>query len=232
MTREDIREWVKTEFSPVMLATPSETINQITDNAIRYWNTHSAFKQTKIYETVAGIPRIQLGTEWKNVVRVYPTTTPDWILQNHPLWTLLGITIIDNLTSDLVQMSEAFRNYRYYIGTDFHFTFERVENPEGAGYGGYLYMVNLPMNTIGVAVVGTKRIVPGEDITSEYILDWILKYVKAQVKMVEGNTLRKSDAIGVHNDGQRLLDEGKEEVAELQKKLAVEGKWVSFARKF
>jgi hypothetical protein len=233
MKREDIRTWIKTEFQPVTLATPDETILQVIDNAIRYWNTHSAFKIIDMKDAVPGTPRVQLGAEWKNVVRVYPSTTPDWILQNHPLWTLLGITIIDNLTSDLVMMSEAFRNYRYYIGTDFHFYFDRNHNPDAtSGYGGYLYLVNLPQNTTAIAVVGTKRIVPGEDITSEYLLDWLLKYSKAQVKMIEGNTLRKSDAIGVRNDGQVLVNEGKADVDALQKQLVTEGRWVSFTRKW
>jgi hypothetical protein len=130
-------------------------------------------------------------------------------------------------------MSEAFRNYRYYIGTDFHFYFDRNHNPDGTNqFGGYLYLTNLPQNTTKIAVVGTKRILPNEDITSEYLLEWILEYSKAQVKMFEGNTLRKSDAIGVKNDGQSLMTEGKEAVEALQKRLQEEGRWVSFTRKF
>jgi hypothetical protein len=233
MTREQIREWIKVEFAPVLLATPDETINQAIDNSIRYYNTHSAFKIVGMFDATPGTIRVQLGPEFKNVVRVYPSTSPDWILQNHPLWTLLGITIIDNLTSDLVMMSEAFRNYRYYIGTDFHFHFDRNNNPDGTDqFGGYLYLTCLPQNCTKIAVVGTKRIVPNEDITSEYLLDWILKYSKAQVKMFEGNTLRKTSAIGVANDGQTLVTEGKEEVDSLQKILREEGRWVSFTRKF
>lgn len=233
MDKEHIREWIKTEFAPVLLATPDATVDQVIDNAIRFWNTHSAYKITEMYDATPGTVRVNLSTKFKNVVRVYPATTPDWILQNHPLWTLLGITIIDNLTSDLVMMSEAFRNYRYYIGTDFHFLFERSEDPNAVdGIGGSLYMTNLPQNTTKVAVVGTKRIVTGEDITNEFILEWILEYAKAQVKMIEGNTLRKSSAIGINNDGQRLVDEGKDKVEELKKQLATEGRWVGFVRKF
>jgi len=230
MNKEHIREWIKTEFAPVMLATPDETVNQVIDNAIRYWNTHSAYKIVSMFDAVPGTPRVQLSSSFKNVVRVYPSTTPDWILQNHPLWTLLGITIIDNLTSDLVMMSEAFRNYRYYIGTDFHFYFDRSQNPDTSG--SYLYLTNLPQNATKIAVVGTKRIIPDEDITDEYILEWILEFSKAQVKMVEGNTLRKSGAIGIKNDGQDLMSEGKEAVEQLKKRLGEEGRWVSFVRKF
>jgi len=233
MDKEHIREWIKTEFAPVLLATPDATVDQAIDNAIRYWNTHSAYKITEMFNATPGTVRVELPANFKNVVRVYPATTPDWILQNHPLWTLLGITIIDNLTSDLVMMSEAFRNYRYYIGTDFHFLFERSENPNAVnGAGGYLYLTNLPQNTTKVAVVGTKRIVTGEDITNEFVLEWILEYSKAQVKMIEGNTLRKSSAIGINNDGQKLLDEGKDKIEELKKQLSAEGRWVGFVRKF
>jgi hypothetical protein len=50
--------------------------------------------------------------------------------------------------------------------------------------------------------------------------------------MAEGNTLRKSDAIGIKNDGQQLIDEGKEEIKTLQEQLAQEGRWVSFTKRF
>ena len=230
MQKDDIINWVLTEFKPVELATPVDTIIQCVDNAVRYWNTHSSYKITRMYEATPSQKRVQLDPVFKSVVRVYPATAPDWILQNHPMWTLLGITLIDNLTSDLVAMSEAFKNYRYYIGTDFHFTFERNEDPE---VGGYLYMDNLPYNTTRIAVVGTARVaIDDEDITNEYILNWLLAYIKALVKQIEGNTLRKADAINVHNDGQQLLDEGKEEAKTLQDKLTVEGRWIGFVRKF
>jgi len=52
------------------------------------------------------------------------------------------------------------------------------------------------------------------------------------VKKAEGNTLRKSDIIGVKNDGQQLYDEGENERKELEERLATEGRWVVFARRF
>lgn len=231
MERKDIINWVVTEFQPVDLATPVDTILQCIDNAIRYWNTHSSYKITRMYAAAASQKRIQLDPIFKSVVRVYPAAAPDWILQSHPVWTLLGITLIDNLTSDLVAMSEAFKNYRYYIGTDFHFTFERNEDP---AVGGYLYLENLPYNTTRIAVVGTSRIIfdDNDAITNEYQLNWLLAYVKALVLQVEGNTLRKSDAINIKNDGQALLDQGREEMKTLQDKLTIEGRWVGFVRKF
>jgi hypothetical protein len=50
--------------------------------------------------------------------------------------------------------------------------------------------------------------------------------------MVEGNALRKTDAINIKNDGQQLYDEGKEDKLRLEERLANEGKWMCFARRF
>jgi hypothetical protein len=44
--------------------------------------------------------------------------------------------------------------------------------------------------------------------------------------------LRKADVIDIRNDGQRLFDEGKEEKTELEKKLNIEGRWLSFVKRF
>ena len=50
MRRADIVTWLKTEFSPVTLATPDVTLNQIIENAIRYFNTHSGFKMVSMLD--------------------------------------------------------------------------------------------------------------------------------------------------------------------------------------
>jgi len=308
MTINEIVQWVHQEFQPVELATSDATIIQMTKNAIRYFNTHSAYPIVKMFPC-AGISAasIQMTPDYKNVVQVYPATTPDWILQNYPLWSLLGITVIDNLTSDLIMLSEAFRNYRYYMGTDFKFTYQKSENPT---VGGILYLSNLPGPTTTLCCVGTKRIITNEvqvsiyapcsggtfpfvpitplslsitdksitfkddgdgnllgslsgysgvvdyctgvwstnysfsnllsyakyefneDIRSDYLLGWILYYVKALVKQCEGNILRKVDAIDIKNDGSQLYQEGKDEKAELEKKLGIEGRWLSFIKRF
>jgi len=329
MTLGDILQWVRKEFEPVELATSDATILQMIKNSIRYWNTHSAFPITKMFPADVGTASVQMTPDYKNVVQVYPATTPDWILQNYPLWSLLGITVIDNLTSDLIMLSEAFRNYRYYMGTDFKFHYEKSDNPT---VGGVLYLSNLPGPTCTVCCVGTKRIVTdevsvalvvdkegspsyygnlgdypmsdgsypvsagtfpfipvtpyslsmtdgtvtftdngagvltcsnsayngvvnyttgvwgtnylfanvksvatyefNEDIKSDYILSWLLYYVKALVKQCEGNILRKVDAIDIKNDGAALYSEGNEEKKDLEKKLCIEGRWLSFIRRF
>ena len=304
MTINDILNWVHQEFQPVELATSDETILQIIANAIRKWNVSSAFPICRMFAATTSTVRVQMTPDFKNVVQVYPATTPDWILQNYPLWSLLGITIIDNLTSDLIMLSEAFRNYRYYMGTDFKFHFEKSDDPK---IGGVLFLTNLPGPSTSIAVVGTKRIVTdtvrvsilnnsgtlpffpitpysvtftdgtvtytdnghgvltgsagqsgtidyitgawttshlyisvnssatykyNENITSDYILAWLLYYVKALVKQCEGNILRKVDAVEIRNDGQALMTEGKEEQKDLEHKLNVEGRWLTFVKRF
>jgi hypothetical protein len=305
MLKNEILDWVTQEFQPISLATPDDTISQIIDNSIRYWNTHSAFPIVKMFPCSQVTIALPLSSDFKSVVKVYPATVPDWVLQNYPLWTLLGITIIDNLTSDLVLLSEAYRNYTYYIGTDFHFHFEKSDNP---AVGGKLYLSNLPNPTTAICVVGTKRIINGkvtlpitgnsgtleyvpieagsviltngtltytengsgtlvgslsgytgtidyatgawsvngwvgtgtqtatyvyyEDIKSEFMLQWLLYYIKALVKMVEGNALRKTMAIDIKNDGQQMYEEGRTEKEMLEKKLSDEGRWLTFARRF
>ena len=172
---------------------------------------------------------IQLDVTYKNVYDVYPATQPDWILANYPVWSLLGITVIDNLTSDLIELGEAYKNFRYYLGADFRWRFQKSDDPT---IGPWLYTSNLPAGTTNCAVLGTYRIPPNTPITSEYILNWILYYTKALTKIAEGNTLRKTSAIGIVNDGDTLVKEGKEEVKALQDKLTQEGRWIAFCRRF
>jgi len=306
MLKADILQWIHTEFAPVELATPDSTILQLLSNTVRYWSTNSAFPVVKMFPASVGTVSVQLTPDYKNVVQVWPSKTPDWVLQNYPLWSLLGITIIDNLTSDLIMLSEAYRNYKYYMGTDFRFYWNKSDDPMT---GGTLFLSNLPGPNDYICVVGTKRILQGtvnvnisgtsgtldfvpvdiksliltngiqtytdvdgtgvltssvvgysgtinyttgawtvtgwssapltgtasyyyeEDIKSDYILDFILYYTRALVRIAEGNTLRKADAIDIKNDGQRLLDEGIAEKTELEEKLCRDGRWLSFCRR-
>jgi len=229
MERTDILNWLKAEFAPLTLATPDGTINQIVANAIRYWNTHSGYKISQMYDYTPGsTKRIQLDESFKDVVDVIPHYTTTWIWNDHPLWTLLGITVLDNVTTDLILMSEAFRSYRKYVGTDMRWHFEKSSNPSA---GGWLYIINLPQGNSKIYVVGTRRITSTETIQDEYILDWILYYSKALLQITEGNTLRKSDIVNIKNDGQELVNEGITERDRLQEKLFEEGRWVALANR-
>jgi len=229
MTKQEIVQWIKNEFGVLRgsLATPDDVIEQCIDNAIRYYNSHSGFKTTRIYP-LNGKKYVQVDPDVKAVVRVIPDRTTTWVFQDLPLWTLLGTQILDNVTSDLIVMGEAFRTYKQYLSADFQWMFVKSDDPQ---VGGTLYIQNLPLGASKVCVMGTKRILPDEDIKHEWVLDWILRYSKALVKMVEGNTLRKAEIIGAKSDGQALYDEGKEEAEDLKKQLVEEGRWVTLARR-
>lgn len=229
MTKADILAWLKVEFQPLTLATPDDTINQLIDNTIRYWNTHSAYKCVEMVNYPGENASAQLNKKFKTVVEVFPDRTTTWIFRDHPLWTLLGITVIDNVTSDLIMLGEAYRNYRQYLGTQFRWKFESSDDPAN---GGKLYVAGFPNAATKMYVVGTRRIYNTEDVKSEYILNFLLYYSKALLKQVEGNTLRKSDIIGVKNDGQELMDEGKKEIEDLQERLKTDGRWVVFAQRW
>ncbi len=218
--------WIKREFSPLELIIARDSdlvIEQQVENAIRYWNNNSSYKISDVYDYPPGTTRVQLDANFKSVVDVIPTMKTSFIWNDHPLWTLTGITVLDNVTTDLIMMSEAFRNYRIYVGTNFRQWFHKSVDPT---VGGYLYCVNVPSGVGSVYVIGTKRVTLTEDIISPHILDWILYYSKALVKQVEGNILRKTSIIDMPMDGQQIYSEGREEQKELKESLAKNSRWV------
>lgn len=222
------REWIAAEFSPLTLATPDTTLDQQVENAIRYWNHHSAYKISAMVDYVQGQTRAQLPAAFKYVAEVYPNKKTTWLWNDHPLWTMTSVNVLDSVTTDLIMMSEAFRSYRKYVGTDFRHTFVRSGSMTE---GGYLYAINVPGGTTALFVMGTRQILPDEDVTDTFILDWLLPYFKALVKQVEGNTLRKSSIINLSNDGNDLVREGKDEMAFLQKELERNSRWVAFVKR-
>jgi len=226
MTKEDIIVWLENEFAPLILATPDLTLGQIVDNAIRYWNTHSGYKISTMID-ITGI-RMQLPATFKTVVEAYPNTQYAPVLVDFSNTLLLGMTVLDNVATDMILMSEAFKNYKSYISGQFNFRFEMSQDPT---VGGYLYVYNVPQGVTQLFCVGTKRILADEDITSEYILNFLLYYSKALLKLAEGNLLRKSDIIGIKNDGDRLYNEGEKEVEKLEDQLSKDSRWLSFAKR-
>lgn len=221
--------WIANEFAPRILATPEITLKQMYENAIRYWNTHSGYKITGLYDYKPGVKRVQISESFKAISNVLPTSATTYIWNSHPLWTLTGITILDNVTTDLIMMSEAFRNYRVYVGTNFRWHFEKSDDPS---VGGYLSCVNVPAGVGSVYVEGTRRILEDEVVTTELILNWLYYYTKALVKQVEGHALRAVGIIDVSTDGQAMVDEGREEMKDLQETLKKEAWWVMFPKRF
>ncbi len=222
------RDWIAAEFAPLTLATSNATIDQQVENAIRYWNTHSAHKISIMLPYIQGQVRAQLPPEVKSVSTVYPNLRTTWIWNDHPLWTLTSVNVLDSVTTDLIMMSEAFRTYRHYVGSNFRHTFERSGS---LTEGGFIYAINLPGGSDALYIIGTRQILPAEDVTEIHILEWLLRYTKALVKQIEGNTLRKSIIINMQNDGGDLIREGKEEVSELQTELERNSRWVAFIKR-
>lgn len=239
MTKSEMLTWIQLEFAPLVLATPAATILQQIDNAVRFWNTNSAHRAVTMVSLngsagVAGNMG-QQGAQWadldpqiKTVVNVIPSTNASTIFNDHPLFSLLGIVLLDNVTSDLIVMQEAYKTYKQYTSTNMAWHFEPNADP---ALGGRLYVRNLPVFNPLICVVGTKRILPaelttGSGLVQQNILDWLLRYTKALTKTCEGNLLRKSDAIGVKNDGQVMVTEGMEEKKALEAECFINSRWV------
>jgi len=220
--------WIANEFAPLTLATSETTIGQQVENAIRYWNHHSAYKVSAMVDYVQGQVRAQIPAAVKMVAEVFPNKKTTWLWNDHPLWTMTSVNVLDSVTTDLIMMSEAFRSYRKYVGTDFRHTFVRSGSMTE---GGYLYCTNVPGGTTQLYISGTRQILPDEDLEDTFILDWLLPYIKSLVKQIEGNTLRKSSIIGLANDGNELVREGKEEVQFLQTELERNSRWVAFIKR-
>ena len=228
MDKADMVAWLKVEFQPLILATPDTALRQIVDNAVRYWNTHSAYKISTMVDAPSSGGRVQITNAMKAVVTVWPSASTTWIWNDHPLWTMMGIQVLDNITGDLVMLSESFRNYRVYVGSDMRWLWTKSEDPTK---GGYLSIINVPTAAEKLCVIGTKRITAGESIKVEYIKDWVLNYSKALLKQIEGNTLRKGAICNVPTDGDTLVREGVEEQKDLKVALAENGRWVVFAKR-
>ena len=219
--------WIKAEFAPLTMITPDSTLQQILENAIRYFNTHSAYKVSGVYD-VSSKYSTQLDPSFKAVVDVIPTTSTTWIWNDLPLWPMLNLMVMDTNVTDLILMSESYRNYRIYVGADFRWNFIPSPDPR---VGGILQAINIPTASHALYVIGTKRITADEDIKEEFINDWLLRYYKALVKVTEGNSLRKAGIINVATDGQQYVDEGIKEQEELRKELNDNGKWMIFAKR-
>lgn len=222
--------WIKQEFQPRTLAIPDASIEQLVDNAVRYWNTHSAYKISQMVTYSTGQIRAQLSPAFKSVAFIYPNKNANFIWNEFPTWSLAGISVLDNIRTDLVMATEAFRTFNIYAGANFRWWVE--ENHDDPTQGGWLYCKNVPSGTTGLYVIGTRRILPTDVIDSQHINDWLNRYSKALVKQAEGHALRAAGLVLPGDvDGQQLYNEGKEEMKELQDDLQKSARWVVFLKR-
>lgn len=222
--------WIKQEFAPRTLAIPDDSIKQMVDNAVRYWNTHSAYKISQMVNYSTGQVRAQISPAFKSIAVVYPNKNANFIWNEFPTWSLAGIAVLDNIRTDLVLATEAFRTFNIYAGANFRWWMD--ENHDDPSKGGYLYCKNVPSGTASLFVIGTRRIVPTDVVDSQHINDFICQYTKALVKQAEGHTLRAAGLVLPGDiDGQQLYNEGKEEMTFLQEDLQKSARWVVFAKR-
>ena len=177
-TKTKYTDWITAEFQPRTLAIPTTTVEQLIDNAVRYWNTHSAYKISQMV-TYNATTRMQVSEEFKDVVQVFPNVSANWIWNEFPTWSLAGIAVLDNVRTDLILATEAFKTFNIYVGANFRYTFD--PNHDDPTSGGFLYVRNVPSGTGSFFVVGTKRIIPDDDIDSQHINDWILYHTQDDI---------------------------------------------------
>ena len=225
MDKPAIVEWMRKQFYPLTLATPLATLNQIVDNSVRYWNTHSGYKVTAMVLAPGSGDRVQVSDAFKTVVQVVPSSSTTWIWNDHPLWTMMGIQIMDNITGDLILMSEAYRSYRIYVGSDMRWMWQPPAEGDPT-VGGYIAATNIPHGATHIRITGTLRIRPTDTLKAPPIIDWITQYANALLKQIEGNTLRKGKVIDLQTDGGDMISEGKEEQKELKEELSKDSRWV------
>jgi len=200
MTRAEMRKWIVDSFQPASLAVPPEVIdNQAVQLAIEYWNTHSGYKITRMFDVTPGLSntQVQLSAEIKTVVKCYPSAMQEELFSNHPMWVLLGFITLDRYTLDLMLLSHSFEGYKIYLGNDFRWKWQRSDD---SSQGGWLYLQQVPRDAAAVAVIGTKRILADEDIKDEFIYMWVRNYARSLTKGLEGNILRHAQIIGIQTE--------------------------------
>jgi len=224
---DDMLAWIKTQFEPVTLATTDANILQQIANAKRYFNGHSAFPRV---ETIAytGGKGVEVDEHFKSIVQVYPGQSTTWLLNNHPLWSLLGIPIIDHVSSDMITISSGFKNYQTFVGTDFRFQYLAPSaTMTGAEAKGRLYLSSPPVGVTSLTVIGSHRICGSEEIESQWIYDWILRYTYALVIGIEGQTLAKAAVADVKGlNGDQMIQQGLKAQNDLETELAEQGMWI------
>lgn len=227
MTRNQIYDWLVRSFDPITLATPQDTVLQIIDEVVDYWNMHSAYKISTFIPVSQNV--LTLPLEFKMVDSIHPNVQQVQLLQDFPNTLLLGMTVLDNLTTDTIMLSEGYKNYRTYMGGQLAWQELRSEDPTVANR---IVINNLNRACTDVFVVGAKRILPNEDIKQLVIYEWVRRYARAKLKQREGEVLRKAKSIGIDNDGDSMVTEGLAEQEKLAVELAEQGRWLLLGSRF
>jgi len=229
---QQILTWIKTDYGPLIYSQPDATLLQNIQQVVYYFNTHSGHRFTQMYPVTSAGPGsslvVTLDPHFKTVTECLPSSQSLELALADPTWTLLGIQVMNYLSADLIAINEGYKNYLAYLGNDFRWTYEPSQDPS---VGGTLFVQQLPAPATRLFVVGTMRINPADTITSEHILDWVLRASIAYCKMKEGNILRKAMSINVRTDGQELLNENQEVWEACKKELALNARWVALAQK-
>ena len=228
MNRIDITEWIKIQFKPLILSIPDDVIDQKIKDAIRYWNTHSAFKIIVMADMPAPNSSVSMPTSVKTVSEVIPNALESVVLDQFPFWSFFGNVNSGTFVQDYTELFEGYKSYKKYYSSEMAWTWVRSTDSEDVG--GKLYVTRYPAGATKLACMCLKRITLNEDVKDEHILDWLLNYTLALIKIIEGNVLRKGQLIGIKDDGNNLLSEGAKEKEQLEETLRKEGRWFIMAK--
>lgn len=128
MKIEGMIEWIIVEYQPLEFSVPNETVEQIIKNAIRYFNNNSAVRVTEMVDVLS--PKTMVPKTIKAVSQVVPARNSMVnAAYNLPMWTLLGVQVINALNTDLIMLSETYKNMSIYMGKDFQWQFIPSDNP-------------------------------------------------------------------------------------------------------
>jgi len=232
MNISEIVAWLNTRYLPLQYSIPWNTRMNLVEDAIRYWNTHSAFPHLEMVDVSSSSTSgsVQASSNLKSVVKVYPAQNPHpgFLWEDHPMWSLLGMTVLDNVTTTLIEMASAFAAMRVYIGSDFNWKCLPSFDPDE---GPYVVWEHKPSGVTQLCLLGLYRIREVDNVVSQHILDWIIEYSHALFLIAEGNVLRKASVIGLNNDGNQMIQEGKEKKEKLEQRLVEEGRWVVMGKR-
>ena len=221
----DFETWITNKFLPSPCVVPKSAIQQNIEEAFAYWNRFSAYKitfQQAVSRSTEGRAHVVLPANVKGVVKVLANTSQDPVFSATPEYALLGLSVLPNYTSDLIDLQHAFGGYRVYLGQDFRWKFMRSEDET---VGGDLYLQSLPRESSTVVVIGTKRINVDEDITDTHIYDWLRRYAYALTRKQHGDALKNAGMVGVMTPGADHVTDGDKMLAELQEELRKSGRW-------